>query len=84
MWVFIAALGFIVVSVVVVSYPLVVERVERFEDRETEDAEYSERDALLEALSDLELSLDTGKISEQAYQDQKLQLQKQYLKVMNG
>ena len=82
--IFVAALLIFLVSILVISYPLVAKQLERFEDIETEDEEYSERDALLEALSDLELSFETGKVSESAYQNQKLQLQKQYLKVVEG
>ena len=84
MWIIIAALGMFVISVVVISFPLVRDSLEYFDERESDDEEYSERDALLEALSDLELSFDTGKISEAAYKNQKLELQKQYLKVVEG
>ena len=82
MWVFLGALVIFVLAVGVISYPLVLETVERFDERESDDEEYSERDALLEAMSELELSRDTGKISDVAYQEQKLRLQKQYLKTI--
>ena len=84
MMLFILAILLILITLAVVSYPLVSSSLERFEDRESEDEEYSERDSLLEAMSDLELSWDTGKISEAVYKSQKVNLQKQYLSLVEG
>ena len=84
MMLFLLAMLLILFSLVIISYPLVAGALERFEDRESEDEEYSERDSLLEAMSDLEMSLDTGKISEEAYKAQKLLLQKDYLDLVEG
>lgn len=63
----------------VVSYPLIFQPLEPYATPSAAAAEFSERDALLEALSDLELSFRTGKLSDADFQAQKLQLERQYL-----
>jgi len=84
MWVLVAAFLLLATVVATVSFPLVAQSLETYDGRESEEDEYSERDALLEAMSELEQANETGKISEKDYKTQKLQLQKQYLKVVEG
>ncbi len=69
-------------AVMVISYPLIFHELEAYELPPSAAAEFSERDALLEALSELELSHRSGKLSETDYLTQKLQLEKQYLQAV--
>lgn len=69
------------IAALVVSYPLVFAPVENYAVADPPDTEYSERDGLLEAMSELELSFQTGKLSQEDYQAQKARLQRQYLRL---
>ena len=69
----------LVAAIAVISYPLVFSKMESYLKTAPIDSEFSERDALLEALSELELSFQIGKLSESDYQTQKIQLEQQYL-----
>lgn len=71
----IAAAGFITV-------PLLFHRAEPFTPADPKVADFQERDALLDAMSELELSYGGGKISEADYKRQKLSLQREYLSVV--
>lgn len=79
---FIAA-AVLVAAALVVSYPLVFQRLEpHLTATAPEGAEFSHRDALLESLSELELTHRSGKLSDPDYRSQKAQLEKQYLETV--
>jgi len=63
----------------VISFPLIFHSLENYNAPLSAEAEFSHRDALLEALSELELSLKTGKLSEADFEAQKTFLEAQYL-----
>lgn len=66
-------------SVAVIAFPLFLQPLELHRDAAPEDSEYSARDGLLEALSELEVSFRTGKVSPEDYQTQKNSLQAEYI-----
>lgn len=70
----------------VISYPLLLSRLEAYTlpDEELPEEPYTERDALLEQLSELELSFHSGKVSEEIYSAQKAKLQKQYIETIEA
>ena len=78
---FLLAALVLLAAALVISYPLIFHALEPYQATPPPDAAYSERDALLEALGELEVSYGTGKISGQDYQAEKLRLQKLYLEV---
>lgn len=82
MLLFVLAAVVLTIAAAVISLPLVFAPVETYAVGDPPDTEYSERDALLEAMSELELSFQTGKLSGDDYQAQKARLQRQYLRVI--
>ncbi len=78
---FLLAALVLLAAALVISYPLIFHALEPYRAAPPPDAAYSEPDALLEALGELEVSYGTGKISEQDYQAEKLRLEKRYLEV---
>lgn len=70
----------LLMAAAVVAYPLVFGSLESYVTADLPDEEYREPDALLEAMSELELSHGSGKISDEDYQTEKRHLQNQYLK----
>ena len=71
-------------AVLVVSYPLVLRPLEPYAAPPDPEAEYSDRDALLEAMSELEVSQQTGKLSQADYEEQKNRMERQYLNTVQG
>jgi flagellar basal body-associated protein FliL len=79
--IYLTALLFILV-IGVVTFPLFFSRIQRHElqkDQATPDT--SESDALLSALSELEDDFQLGRLNKDEYQQQKIRLQRQYLKL---
>lgn len=74
----------LLLSALIVSYPLLAEAVERYTPERAEPEAFTERDALLEALSDLELSWQGGKLSEQDYEAEKARLEGEYIRLVEG
>ena len=70
----------LLVSVVVIAVPLFLQPLEFHQEAAPQDNEFTPRDALLEALSELELSFRTGKVSPEDYQTQKNSLQAEYIR----
>ncbi|MBL7036131.1 MAG: c-type cytochrome biogenesis protein CcmI [SAR324 cluster bacterium] len=70
----------IVVSVAVIVYPLFCSKLQRFELPATNTLDFSQADAWLSALGDLEDDYMLGRIPKQEYQQQKIILQRSYLK----
>lgn len=69
----------------VISYPLLFEPLQVHEgETEPKGELYTERDALLENLSDLETSLKTGKVNQAVYETQKARLQREYLELLDN
>ena len=74
----------LLLAAAVIAYPLVFAALEPHIMAAPTEAEYAESDALLEALSELELSRGSGKLSQEDYGNQKLRLQKQYLEAVQA
>lgn len=66
----------------VVAWPLVRDRVEPYLSGRPMGARYSERTALLEALSELEQEYRAGKLSEADYRHTSERLQRDYLRLV--
>lgn len=79
MLLFAIAGGILLLAALIISYPLIFSELESHAAPAPPDSEYSERDALLEAMSELEISYRTGKLSDRDYQSQKSRMQRQYL-----
>ena len=77
-WIFILIV--IVVSVVVITYPLFWSKLLCYELPGVARQDYSLADAWLSALSDLEVDFSLGRMSKKEYQQQNLFLQRGYLK----
>lgn len=84
MWMFAAAVLVLLVAAGVISYPLLMQHLEPYDLPELPDESFSERDALLEALSDLEESYHAGKVSEGDYAAQKQRLELRYIEVVES
>lgn len=85
MWMFVIAAVVLLITAGIISVPLMMGRIEAYALPDLPDESFSERDALLEALSDLEASFRQGKLSEEDYTEQKQRLQVQYIQtVENG
>ncbi len=81
---FIIAGAVLVAAVLIISYPLIFGAMESYRAESAPGAEYSERDGLLEAMSELEISFQTGKLSASDYEQQKARLRRQYLGAPEG
>ena len=70
----------LVVAAVVISLPLFLRELEPYDNPDAELAEpYTQADALLDALGDLELAFRSGKLSDEDYQVERAQLQRAYI-----
>ena len=79
--VYLTALLFIL-TIGVVTFPLFFSRIQRHElQRDQTTPDTSESDALLSALSELEDDFQLGRLNKDEYQQQKIRLQRQYLKL---
>ena len=71
-----------VLTIAVVTFPLFCSRIQRHElQRDQATLDTSESDALLSALSELEDDFQLGRLNKDEYQQQKIRLQRQYLKL---
>ena len=84
MWMLVISVVLLLVAAVVVSLPLLRGTLEPYALEHAEDDDFSERDALLDALSDLEESYGVGKLSQADYDAQKQRLQLRYIEVVEG
>ena len=66
-------------AAVLLSLPLVAMGGQPYVMEEPPAPSFTERDALLEAMSELELSHGAGKLSREDYERQKARLQREYL-----
>jgi hypothetical protein len=79
--VYLTALLFIL-TIGVVTFPLFFSRIQLHELQKAEaNLDTSESDALLSALSELEDDFQLGRLNKDEYQQQKIRLQRQYLKL---
>ena len=78
-WVF--AIIVILWSVGVISYPLFRSKLQKYEIPEYHQTDSSQADFLLNSLSDLEEEYSLGRLSESDYNQQKIFLQRNYLKL---
>ena len=78
-WVF--AIIVILWSVGVISYPLFRSKLQKYEIPEYHQIDSSQADFLLNSLSDLEEEYSLGRLSESDYNQQKIFLQRNYLKL---
>ena len=71
-----------ILTIVVVTFPLFFSRIQRHELQKVKaKLDTSESDALLCALSELEDDFQLGRLNKDEYQQQKIRLQRQYLKL---
>ena len=78
---YLTALLFIL-TIWVVTFPLFFSRIQRHElQKDLATLDTSESDALLSALSELEDDFQLGRLNKDEYQQQKIRLQRQYLKL---
>jgi len=78
------AVGLMAFSVAVISIPLFFQPLESYEMPAPAGAEFSERDALLEALSELEREFGSGKLSQEDFARERASLQRAYLAAAEG
>ena len=84
MWMFAVSVLVLLLAAAVISAPLILQHLEPYDLPDLPDESFSERDALLEAMSDLEDSFHAGKVSEGDYAAQKQRLQLRYIEVVEG
>ena len=71
-----------ILTIVFVTFPLFFSRIQRHELQKAKaKLDTSESDALLSALSELEDDFQLGRLNKNEYQQQKIRLQRQYLKL---
>ena len=71
-----------ILTILVVTFPLFFSRIQRHELQKAKaKLDTSESDALLSALSELEDDFQLGRLNKDEYQQQKIRLQRQYLKL---
>ena len=68
-------------SVGVITYPLFRSKIQKYEIPENSQLDFSQADFCLTALSDLEDDFALGRLSDSDYDQQKIFLQKNYLKL---
>ena len=84
MWVFVAAALVFIMAGIVLAVPLFFQNLEPFLTPDSAGTAFSESDALLEAMSELELEYLGGKVNETDYDREKIRLQREYLEVRQG
>ena len=71
-----------ILTIGVVTFPLFFSRIQRLELLEVKaELDTSESDALVNALIELEDDFQLGRLNKDEYQQQKIRLQRQYLKL---
>ncbi len=84
MTLYVVAVLVLLLAVAVVSYPLVFQPAEPYRLPTLPPAEFSERDALLDAIDDLEHSFHSGKLSAADYEAQRARMESQYIDVLEA
>lgn len=78
------AMLLVLLAAAVVSYPLLFEKAEPYAAPPAPYSAYSERDALLDAIDDLEHSFHSGKLSQADYEAQRARLEAQYVTLLEA
>ena len=81
-WTLSIAVLVLLAALAIVTYPFFFEEVEPYRIPELPEDVFSERDSLLEALSDLELAHGAGKLSQADYETEKARLENRYIQVV--
>lgn len=84
MFVFAVAALIMLTVAAVVAYPLLFQPAEPYLSGEAPAADFSERDALLDALDDVEHAFHSGKLSQRDYEAQRGSLEAQYVGVVEA
>ena len=69
-------------SVIVITYPLFRSKIRKYEIAENSQLDYSQANLYMNSLSDLEDDYALGRLSDLDYNQQKLFLQRKYLKLL--
>ncbi len=81
MWLYLISGAVLLVAAGLLAYPLVFQQVERYGTDGRHSTPFSERDALLQAMSELELEFQGGKVAESDYRAHKARYEREYLAV---
>jgi hypothetical protein len=76
---FLVSAGLLLLALAVLAYPLLFQSTEAYRSSEGVSTEFSERDALLEAMSELEVEYQSGKLSRADYESAKARYEGEYL-----
>ena len=76
---FLMSAGILLLALAVVAYPLLFQPVEAYGSERAVSTAFSERDALLEAMSELELEYLSGKLAQADYDAAKARYQGEYI-----
>lgn len=76
------SLAVLILAGAAIAYPLFFHKLEPFLAPHLPDTPFSERDSLLEAMSELELEYHGGKVSEEDYAREKNRLQRSYIEAV--
>ncbi len=69
-------------SVIVITYPLFRSKIRKYEIAENSQLDYSQANLYMNSLSDLEDDYALGRLSDLDYNQQKIFLQRKYLKLL--
>ena len=69
-------------SVIVITYPLFRSKIRKYEITENSQLDYSQANLCMNSLSDLEDDYALGRLSDLDYNQQKIFLQRKYLKLL--
>ncbi len=69
-------------SVIVITYPLFRSKIRKYEIAENSQLDYSQANLYMNSLSDLEDDFALGRLSDLDYNQQKIFLQRKYLKLL--
>lgn len=74
----------LLLAVAIVSYPLIFQPAEPYVLPKLPPEEFSERDALLDAMDELEHAFHSGKLSQADYEAERTRLEVQYVSVVEA
>ncbi len=80
-WILALAVVLLVLTLAVIGYPLFFQPLEPFLVSGLPDESFSERDSLLEAMTELDQAHQAGKVSPEDYQSIKSELETRYIQV---
>jgi hypothetical protein len=74
--------GLLLLAAAILAYPLLFEPVEPYQSGGAVSTPFSERDALLEAMSELELEYQAGKLAQADYEAAQARYQREYVRIV--